>query len=377
MNRRSSLIMSTIATSLVPTGSKPDSALQSARELVTHEISATTHYLAHKAHDLGLTPPSSKSTTTTTTQSRPNQPQVQPSTPTSSAPVYRESPGRFRHPRTTEIIKRSSAAALTDTNIKGALTNAAALILSFVLSDVYYSSIPPLLASTGVSSALEVSSNALLVLRLVLCANIILLLRPAIPYIAKKDQINDIPLTPSQRLLLGLDPSVPPSPASGGSYITPPRYRRASGSATGTPTPNSIGSDRQSISSSPLSTSRLGFSPSQSQRRSVSGAAAAAAATTTFSPSGSPLFHKAVSNQNPEFGVSARSSFGAGAGIGSGLSRSQSLRERPNARRESIESPASPTPTSGTRSPQFVPGLNYKWLYDKGMKLPKSESYGF
>ncbi|KAL2413218.1 hypothetical protein ABEF95_004465 [Exophiala dermatitidis] len=362
--------MSTIATSLVPTGSKPESALQSARELVTHEISATTHYLAHKAHDLGLTPPSSKSTTTTTTFSRPNQ--TQPSTPTSSAPVYRESPGRFRHPRTTEIIKRSSASALTDTNIKGALTNAAALILSFVLSDVYYSSIPPLLESTGISRASQLSSNALFVLRLVLCANIILLLRPAIPYIAKKDQINDIPLTPSQRLLLGLDPSVPPSPASGGSYITPPRYRRASGSATGTP--NSVGSDRHSISSSPLSTSRLGFSPSQSQLRSVSGAAAA---TTTFSPTGSPLFHKAVNNQNPEFGVSARSSFGAGTGIGSGLSRSQSLRERPNARRESFESPSSPTPTPGTRSPQFVPGLNYKWLYDKGMKLPKSESYGF
>ncbi|EXJ93987.1 hypothetical protein A1O1_02380 [Capronia coronata CBS 617.96] len=354
--------MSTTATSLVPSsmGSKHDSsALQSARNLVTHEIATTTHYLSNKAHDLGLTP--SKSTPTKT---------LPPST-------YSPSPGRFRHPRTTEILARSSSSALTETNIKGALTNAAVLLFSFMFSDAYYSSITPLLKSSGVSDASQLSSTALLLIRAVLCANLVLLLRPAIPYIAKKDEISDIPLTPSQRSLLGLPPT-PGSAGSAGSYITPPRYRRSSGSFSGTPSSvqNNPSGDRRSISasysSSTLSPSRhaVAFSttPSQSVRRTASGS--------PFSPSpaASPLFHKAVNQasqiSDADFGVTARSSLGASTG--SGLARSQSLRERP--RRESLE-PSSPTP--GTRSPQVAPGLNYKWLYDKGMKLPKSESYGF
>ncbi|EXJ92241.1 hypothetical protein A1O3_00791 [Capronia epimyces CBS 606.96] len=357
--------MSTAATSLVPSSKGPrhDSALQSARNIVTHEIATTTHFLANKAHDLGLTP--SKSTPTKA---------IRPST-------YSPSPGRFRHPRTTEILARSSASALTETNVKGALTNAAVLILSFMFSDAYYSSITPLLKSSGVGDASQLSSTALFLFRLVVCANMVLLLRPVIPYISKKDEITDIPLTPSQRSLLGLDPSVSPTPnsaGSAGSYITPPRYRRSSGSFSGTPgsIQNGNASDRRSISatysSSPLSTSRqtLGFSatPSQSVRRTASGS--------PFSPSptASPLFHKAVNQASQfsdvDFGTSTRSSFGTSSG--SGLGRSQSLRDRP--RRESLE-PSSPTP--GTRSPQIVPGLNYKWLYDMGMKLPKSESYGF
>lgn len=236
-------------------------------------------------------------------------------------------------------------------------------------------SITPILKSTGVGDASQLSATALLLVRVVLCANIVLLLRPAIPYIAAKDEISDIPLTPSQRSLLGL-PLTPGSAGSAGSYITPPRYRRSSGSPSSIRNLNTTASDRRSISgnytSSPLSTSRytVGFSPttSQSVQRPSSGS--------PFSPSpaASPLFHKAVNlaSQMPDvdFGASRRSSFGNSTG--SGLGRSQSMRERP--RRESLD-PTSPTP--GTRSPQVMPGLNYKWLYDKGMKLPKSESYGF
>lgn len=188
-------------------------------------------------------------------------------------------------------------------------------------------------------------------------------------------------MTPSQRSLLGLSQSVQPTPNSAGlaaSYITPPRYRRLSGSFSGSPT-SALGysTDRRSISanysSSSRSTSRhtAGFShnPSQSVARRASGS--------PFSPSptASPLFHKAVnqSSQIPDIDFSAGTRTSLGASTGSGLSRSQSLRER--TRRESME-PTSPTPGT-TRSPQIVPGLNYKWLYDKGRKLPKSDSYGF
>ncbi|KAK4944361.1 hypothetical protein LTR10_016247 [Elasticomyces elasticus] len=365
--------MSTTATSLVPSSVKNTAesaiqttrnvtsavqntsvtaALQNTRNVVSREVTSTSGYVAQKAQNLGLTP------------TKPSPQNVQVSTPPPS-------PGTFRHPKTTEILARNSATSLSDGRIRGAVTNTAALVLSFIFSDAFSSSVKPLLHAAGVTDASDISSTLLLIIRLIICTNIILLLRPVIPYISKKDEIADIPLTPSQRSLLGLDPSGQPTPSPAGSsltYITPPRYRRSSGSPSGT--------DRRSISanysSSPLSTSRhtLGFSPtpSQSMRRVEPGSA--------FSPSpvASPLFHKALNQSSQQsdidFGVSTRSSLSGSTGAG--LGRSQSLRERPA--RESRES-ASPTP--GTKSPQVVPGLNYKWLYDKGRTLPTSDSRGF
>nr|KAK5433621.1 hypothetical protein LTR18_010571 [Exophiala xenobiotica] len=343
--------MSTTATSLVPSSVRSatdsalqstrnvGSALQSAQNVVSSEVASTTGYLKTKAQELRLTP----------------------SKPTAGSSLHTASPGNFRHPQITEILARNSAASLSDRRVKGAVTNAAALLLSFMFSNAFCSTMTPLLRAAGIADARDISSTILTILRLLLSANMIFLLRPAIPYIAKQDQIADIPLTPSQRSLLGLDPSVEASPSPAGSYITPPRYRRSSGSFSGG-SRNGYGltsTGRRSISanysSSPMSASRgtLGLSPS---------------------PAASPLFHKAVNQSSHipdlDFGTTGRSSFGASTG--SGVGRSQSLRDR--SRRESIE-PTSPTP--GTKSPQIVPGLNYKWLYDKGRKLPKSESYGF
>ncbi|OAP64743.1 hypothetical protein AYL99_00715 [Fonsecaea erecta] len=367
--------MSTTATSLVPSPSLRSSynpALQNAQRAVSQVTTAVTSAPSHvsgKAQNLNLS----------LSKSSPKPVDI---------PTPPSTPGKFRHPMTTEILKRNAATALTDRSVKGAVTNAAALLSTFIFSDVYYSSVPPLLKSSGIADPSQITWAALFTVRLLFCLNIILLLRPVMPYISKKDQITDIPLTPSQRSLLGLHPSLhtTQSPAgSAASYITPPRYRRLSGSFGGSPamgSPVGYGSastDRRSISanysSSPLSTSRytVGFSPtpSQSLRRTVSGS--------PFSPSptASPLFHKAVSqNQSSqipdnEFATSSRSSFGAIGGGNTGLSRSQSMRER-RPTRESLE-PNSPSPT---RPSQPVPGLNYKWLYDKGRKLPKSDSFG-
>lgn len=379
-------IMSKTTTSVIPSSSSMSSAYDSSRKFASHEIATATNFLSEKAHHVGLTP--SKST--------PKASSVV-STPAST-------PGKFRHPRTTEILARNAASGLTETSVRGAVTNAAVLILSFIFSDAYYSryiyaliteevsfgltghySLPPILNAAGIDDVSQTSSTVLLIIRLVLCTNIILFLRPIIPYISKKDEIRDIPLTPTQRALLGLSTSVPTTPnsvRSEGGYITPPRYRRSSGSLSGSPSSTPLGTsastDRRSISanysSSPLSTSRytVGFSPtpSQSVRRNGTGS------PFSGSPTASPLFHKALnqSSQIPDidFSASARTSFGTSTGAG--LSRSQSQRER--TRRESLE-PNSPTPR--TRSPQIVPGLNYKWLYDKGRRLPRSgsEPYGF
>ncbi|OAL18776.1 hypothetical protein AYO20_11696 [Fonsecaea nubica] len=359
--------MSTTATALVPSPSSLRSGYSPALQSAQHAVSHVTKAVANAPSNVsGRTPSLSLST------SKPVETPTPPSTP-----------GKFRHPMTTEILRRNAATALTDRSVKGAMTNAAALLITFIFSDVYYRSVPPLLSSSGIADPTQISRTALLIIRLLFCLNIILLLRPIMPYISKKDQITDIPLTPSQRSLLGLNPSANQgqSPAgSAASYVTPPRYRRLSASFGGSPTQGygSGSTDRRSISanysSSPLSTSRytLGFSPtpSQSLRRTASGS--------PFSPSptASPLFHKAVSqNQSSqfldgEFGTNNHSSFGAISGGNSGLNRSQSLRER-RPRRSSFE-PTSPSPTRG---PQVVPGLNYKWLYDKGRKLPRSDSF--
>ena len=230
------------------------------------------------------------------------------------------------------------------------------------------------------------STKALL--RLFLLLNIVLAFRPFIPYISKQDDILDIPLTPSQRALLGLPASPasttgsPSSIAGPTSYITPPRYRRSSGSYS--PSPLSIGSspaaamsDRRSVSathaSSPHSASRLnnsGYSPSPfSPFRSPLGIPG-----TNGSPSTSPLYNRGVSNVNDAntFGMTSTS----------GLARSQSLRERTSSRslrdslRESTISVSAETPSPPTRVKK-TPGLNYKWLYEKGRHLPKSESMNF
>lgn len=234
-----------------------------------------------------------------------------------------------------------------------------------------------LTSSANLPSSVVSTSLIINAIRLLLLINILLSLRPTIPYLSKRDELTDIPLTPSQRALLGLNPSAPSTSTSGtpeqlANYITPPRYRRTSGTST----PNSSTfTGRRSISAnysgSPLSASRanLGFSPSpQSQspsnfnRRSSS--SIAAMVPNDFDHSYNP--NRSISN----FAMSANTS---------SLGRSQSLRDREGRRGsapfESI-GPGTPSPSS-RRTAAAAAGINYKWLYDKGSRLPKSESMGF
>ncbi|KIW13447.1 hypothetical protein PV08_08635 [Exophiala spinifera] len=368
--------MSTTATSLVPLSVKSTaetalqgsqsvaSALRTTQNIVSSEVASGTNYLKRRVQEAGKTP--AKSPLNSTNFSTPP-----------------PSPGNFRHPRITEILARESATSISERRVKGAAVNAAVLLFTFIFHDAFCSVVTWLLSWSGFDAS-QALSTTIVIARLVSCANIVLCLQPVIPYISKKDQITDIPLTPSQRSLLGLDPSVQPTPSPAGSslsYITPPRYRRSSGSFSGSSQSANGGglssTGRRSISanyaSSPLSTSRnaIGFSSGTPIRRT-----AETGSGFSPSPAASPLFHKSLNNQSSQIpdidfgGITGRSSFGASTG--SGLARSQSLRERP--RRESLE-PASPA--SRTKSPQIVPGVNYKWLYDKGRALPKSESYGF
>jgi nucleoporin POM34 len=289
------------------------------------------------------------------------------STPTGSPKVQpTPSPGTWQHPKLQEITRRQAASRFSSRDFTIAGTNAAALLLSFYFygwlhTSLSYAASP--INDLYPASSLATSSLSLFWLGIFL--NIFLTLRPLSPYFRKKDDLTDIPLTPSQRSLLGLPPSPSPAPGSA-AYITPPRYRRSSGSSSFSSTPQSGRSISATYASSPLSTSRytLGFSPGNSSpfrstQRTASGS------PFSYSPSASPLLHKAMGREVKEFNVST-------AGFSPGLSRSQSVKERGG--RDGSDSPS---PSPGFGPVKRDPGLNYKWLYQRGRGLPKSESMDF
>lgn len=149
------------------------------------------------------------------------------------------------------------------------------------------------------------------------------------PLLAPKDDLSDIPLTPSQRSLLGLQPAVNPA-TPGSRYITPPRYARSV-------TPRSD----NSRSGSPFS-----------GRDSVGSTAG-----TTYSPNASPLLHKAVGRE------ARRQSLGAATSLGYTKSMTES---------STALVTGTPSPNGGRNNASV--GLNNRWLYEKGRGSPAMRS---
>lgn len=156
-------------------------------------------------------------------------------------------------------------------------------------------------------------------MRILFVINVVIAL---LPLFRPKDDLSDIPLTPTQRALLGLDPSNTPPATPGTQYITPPKYRLSSPARAASPA---------SRNSSPNSAN-----------------GGSAGRRTSYSPTNSPLFYKAMPNGNREGG--RRQSFGSSS-MGSPL-------------RDSIlgRLPTSPSPSGSKASGS---GLNNKWLYEK------------
>lgn len=157
-----------------------------------------------------------------------------------------------------------------------------------------------------------------------------------------KDDVSDVLLTPTQRGLLGLDPNAnpPPSITPGTQYITPPRYSRS-------PTPrNSSPASRASSNADSLG-SRKG-SPLTGRQGSDS----------PFSPSPSPMWHKAVGGGRDS---PRRSSYGSPSPLGPINGKDLSILGVPN----------TPSPPTGRGSSV---GLNSKWLYERGRSSPSSRS---
>lgn len=176
-------------------------------------------------------------------------------------------------------------------------------------------------------------------LRLLFFINILVAI---FPLIRRKDDLSDIPLTPSQRALLGLDPNVSSPATPGGTFITPPRYALSSTPRSSTPP-----SRNSAYSTSPLS----GYGSQVSLKDGQGGS--------SFSPaSPSPLLQKALGARDS----TRRASYGSPSpnGIGAGVN-STSL----------VGLPSTPSPVSGKGSSV---GLNNRWLYERGRASPGGRS---
>lgn len=175
----------------------------------------------------------------------------------------------------------------------------------------------------------------ILLFRILLAFNIFLAM---LPLILPKDELVDIPLTPSQRALLGLDPNVTPNATPGSQYSTPPRYPRSS-------TPRSGASEGygSSYSNSPLSgkgSPSFGKNPAEP----------------AFSPSINPLLQKAIAGGGRD--ATKRRSLGL----------STPLTPVPNGLDSSLISlPSTPSPSGGKGAGL---NLNSKWLYERSRNSP-------
>ncbi|CAI6305766.1 unnamed protein product [Periconia digitata] len=275
-------------------------------------------------------------------QPKPNMP-VTPSTPQAQTTQMLTPNGTWRHPMFDEITRRQNAANFDESNVRKIVANGSLLLLSYVARGILASLVVPGLTSgkpvLQVIPAVPYRGLIINSVRLILFLNILYALYPLV-LSYYPDDLADIPLTPSQRLSMGLDPNVatPQTPGSAyqsPNYITPPRYQKS--------TPRSSFSNQGSHS--PLS-----GSPRASMGNSTT--------NSPFSPSntGSPLFQKAVGGSS----ASQRLSFG-GSSMGNSFFSDSS----------SSATPGTPTPGGGKASV----GLNNKWLYEKRRDSPRSNLF--
>ncbi|KAH7318568.1 nuclear pore complex component-domain-containing protein [Stachybotrys elegans] len=238
-----------------------------------------------------------------------------------AAPVT-DSPGTWRHPRLDEITRRRNATTFTEKNIRRIAYNLVALLVIWSLQ---------LLARPYVNPQIFPASLRPYVGWVWLAAKLVPFVQiglACLPLLRKEDDLADIPLTATQRKLLGLPPSsAPPTPDA--KFSTPPRYSRTPSIA------GSVGS-RASYSSSPLSGRGSPAMPSP-------GGFGAA-----YSPPSSPLMHKTGSG----LGDRRRSSIGSPGPFGASTSAS-------------LFSDSGSSNSGGKRTSV---ALNSKWLYEKGRR---------
>ncbi|KAI9760508.1 MAG: hypothetical protein M4579_001593 [Chaenotheca gracillima] len=261
-----------------------------------------------------------------------------PAPGTPSAPHQNPAPltptGTWRHPKLDEITKRQNATTFNDRNIRIVLWNGISLFGTWAIGWVMRVVFSPIYNLTAPLS--PYTYYPLWAIRLLLLFNV---LQALAPLLRPKDDLLDIPLTPSQRALLGLDPKISSPKTPGAQYITPPRYPRSSTPASRTP-----GSQQSAYSTSPLSRQET---PSRGRANG-----------SPFSPSPSSMLQKAFGGSDKD--LVRRNSYGSPVPLGAGANGSSS---------SLAKMPSTPSPSSG-KGPSL--GLNNRWLYERGRTSPAS-----
>ncbi|KAM6487226.1 nuclear pore complex component-domain-containing protein [Trichoderma sp. SZMC 28011] len=242
-----------------------------------------------------------------------------------TAATATDSPGTWRHPRLDEITRRRDATNFSEKNVRRIAYNIVALLAMWSLQ---------LLAKFKLDAQMLPKPLRLYLGWAWFLAQLLPFIQigmACLPLIRPKDELSDIPLTATQRKLLGLDPSVV-APTPEAKFSTPPRYSRTPSIA------GSVGS-RASYPGSPLD--GRGGDITRPLPPSFAGA------LSQFSPIGSPL-SQSVNGMN-----NRRTSFGSPGSFGASTSSNI------------FSDPASPSPAGGKRTSI---GLNNKWLYEKGRR---------
>ena len=196
------------------------------------------------------------------------------------------------------------------------------------------------------SSVLMMIINAVLVINMA---------RSLLPLFRTPDTLSDIPLTPSQRKLLGLPPIKASTATPNAGFTTPPRYARTpsvSGSAIsiaaathGSGDSSATPSFSRSFTGSPISGSPL-FPKARPANSSVANGSAS-----PFSPT-SP------------FQSARKASFGSPGTLGGSTPGAQGASNSLFSDSTMSSLPGTPSPTGKRLSM----GLNNKWLYEKGRR---------
>ncbi|KAI5303460.1 hypothetical protein KEM56_007525 [Ascosphaera pollenicola] len=261
----------------------------------------------------------------------PQTPQNKPAVPSETVAP---SPGKWRHPQYDEIVRRQNASTFGERHVRILVLNALALLAVHVLHALMFRK-----SAKQSQYALYLPTTApdivFLIIRLYFVVNMMIAL---FPLFRPKDTFSDIPLTPSQRAVLGISTKEPVPETPGSVYSTPPRYKPVSANIR-----NISGKGSNSPTGSPLSP---GFR-SPSYRRAPS--------------SPSPLFQRSMNSPDLNASVSSaaggystptRATFGSSY-TSSGLQDSLA----------SAYPPSSPSLSSPKRV--VTPYLANKWLYEK------------
>ncbi|XXH00549.1 minichromosome maintenance protein 5 [Hypoxylon texense] len=246
----------------------------------------------------------------------------------SAATPVTDSPGTWRHPRMQEIIRRQEAATFTDKNLRRIVVN----VLLFAAVMAIHSLLARVLPNKKAFPYL-VWYYSRYVYWAILAIPVFNIGTNLLPLARHKDDFSDIPLTPSQRKLLGLPPSSAP-PTPGSVYSTPPRFSR-------TPSISGSAGSKRSISSSPRSPFSNQGSPVASNGSGNLGG---------LGLQSSPLLQKAMNGARRSSLGSLGSPGPLGASTGASLFGG-------------VPDTPSPTPAAAKRSSV---SLNNKWLYERG-----------